>query len=46
MTNNKPINKNSKKRSSLNKDLLIKLIKGLEDIRAGRVKSWDKIKNK
>lgn len=29
-----------KKRAELNKDLLFKLLRGLEDIREGRVKPW------
>ena len=29
-----------KKKAQLDKELLIKLIRGLEDIRAGRIKPW------
>lgn len=31
-----------KKRAELNEELLIKLVRGLEDIRNGRVKPWRK----
>lgn len=30
-----------KKKADLDEDLLIKLIKGLEDIKAGRIKPWE-----
>ena len=29
-----------KKKAELDEDLLIKLIRGLEDIKAGRIKAW------
>ena len=29
-----------KKRANLDEELLIKLIRGLEDIKAGRIKEW------
>ena len=29
-----------KKKAELDEDLLIKLIRGLEDIKAGRIKEW------
>lgn len=31
-----------KKKAELNEELLIKLVRGLEDIRAGRIKPWKK----
>lgn len=31
-----------KEKAELSEDLLIKLVKGLEDIRAGRIKPWKK----
>lgn len=31
-----------KKKAELDDDLLISLVKGLEDIRAGRIKPWKK----
>ena len=34
--------KELKKKASLGEDLLIKLVRGLEDIRAGRIKPWKK----
>lgn len=34
--------KELKKKADLNEDLLIKLIKGLEDIRKGKIKHWRK----
>lgn len=30
-----------KKKADLDEDLLIKLIRGLEDIKAGRIKPWE-----
>mgnify|MGYP001597739992 CR=1 FL=1 len=35
--------KNLKKKAELSEDLLDKLVRGLEDIRAGRIKPWKKI---
>ena len=32
-----------KKKAELDKDLLVSLVKGLEDIKAGRVKPWKKV---
>ncbi len=32
--------KELKKMAELNEDLLFKLVRGLEDIRAGRIKRW------
>ena len=34
--------KELKKKASLGEDLLMKLVRGLEDIRAGRIKPWKK----
>ena len=31
-----------KKKAELGEDLLLKLIRGLEDVRAGRIKPWKK----
>lgn len=31
-----------KKKAEINDSLLVKLVKGLEDIRAGRIKPWKK----
>ena len=31
-----------KKKAEIDEDLLISLVKGLEDIRAGRIKEWKK----
>lgn len=31
-----------KEKAEVSEDLLIKLVKGLEDIRAGRIKPWKK----
>lgn len=31
-----------KKKAKLDEDLLISLVRGLEDVRAGRVKLWEK----
>jgi hypothetical protein len=31
-----------KKKAELDEELLVSLVKGLEDIRAGRIKPWDK----
>ena len=31
-----------KEKAELNEELLIKLVRGLEDIRAGRIKPWKK----
>jgi len=33
-----------KQKAELDQELLIKLVRGLEDIRAGRLKSWDSVK--
>lgn len=30
-----------KKKADLDEDLLVKLIRGLEDIKAGRIKPWE-----
>ena len=35
-----------KEKAELNEELLIKLIRGLEDIRAGRIKPWKKAINR
>ncbi len=34
-----------KNKAQLNDELLIKLVRGLEDIRAGRIKKWKKTTN-
>ncbi len=34
--------KNLKKKAELGEDLLVKLVRGLEDIRAGRIHPWKK----
>ena len=34
-----------KEKAELDEELLFKLIRGLEDIRAGRIKSWDNFMN-
>ncbi len=34
--------KELKKKASLSEDLLMKLVRGLEDIRTGRIKPWKK----
>jgi len=34
-----------KKKAELDEELLISLIRGLEDIKAGRIKPWKKITN-
>ena len=34
--------KNLKRKAELGEDLLVKLVRGLEDIRAGRIKPWKK----
>ena len=34
-----------KHKAEVDEDLLISLVKGLEDIKAGRIKPWRKIKN-
>jgi len=34
-----------KQKAELDQELLVKLVKGLEDIKAGRLKSWDIVKN-
>lgn len=31
-----------KKKAELDEDLLVKLVRGLEDIKAGRIKPWNK----
>ena len=33
-----------KKKADVDEDLLISLVKGLEDIKAGRTKPWKKVK--
>ena len=33
-----------KNKAEVDEELLIKLVRGLEDIKAGRVKSWEKVK--
>jgi len=37
--------KDLKKKAELSADLLTKLVRGLEDIRAGRIKLWKKSTN-
>lgn len=37
--------KDLKKKAELSDDLLTKLVRGLEDIRAGRIKLWKKSTN-
>lgn len=34
--------KELKQKAALSEDLLVKLVRGLEDIRAGRIKPWKK----
>lgn len=34
-----------KKKASLDEELLSSLVKGLEDVKAGKVKSWKQIKS-
>ena len=34
--------KDLKRKAELGEDLLVKLVRGLEDIRAGRIKPWKK----
>ncbi len=36
---------NLKHKAEVDEDLLISLVKGLEDIKAGRIKPWKKITN-
>lgn len=33
-----------KNKADIDEELLVKLVRGLEDIKAGRVKSWEKAK--
>lgn len=34
-----------KRKAEFDEELLIKLIRGLEDVKAGRVKPWDAVKS-
>ncbi len=34
-----------KKKAEVDENLLISLVKGLEDIKAGRIKAWTKVKS-
>jgi|TARA_B100001971_G_C17667255_1_gene275743 PHD/YefM family antitoxin component YafN of YafNO toxin-antitoxin module len=34
-----------KKKAELDEELLVSLVKGLEDIKAGRIKPWEKATN-